>query len=88
MKPIISICIPTYNRSRHLSNCLNSIILNKNISNLNIQICVSDNCSTDDTEKVVRLAQREIDIEYQKNEENILRNYIRTLIDPLDSLPY
>ena len=66
MKPRISICIPTYNRSRHLSNCLNSIILNKNISNLNIQICVSDNCSTDDTEKVVRLAQREIDIEYQK----------------------
>ena len=81
MKPIISICIPTYNRSRHLSNCLNSIILNKNISNLNIQICVSDNCSTDDTEKVVRLAQREIDIEYQKNEENIgmSRNFLNVV---------
>jgi len=60
---------------------LNSIILNKNILNLNIQICVSDNCSTDDTEKVVRLAQSKIDIKYQKNKENIgmSRNFLNVV---------
>ena len=81
MRGKISICIPTYNRSKHLSNCLNSIILNKNILDLNIQICVSDNCSTDDTEKIVRLAQREINIQYQKNKENIgmSRNFLNVV---------
>ena len=56
----LSICIPTYNRSKHLKNCLNSIILNLNYRKEDVQICVSDNCSTDETESVVRHAQEEI----------------------------
>ncbi len=67
----ISICIPTFNRCGHLANCLNSIILNTNYSKKDVQICVSDNCSTDETEDVVRHAQEKIDIVYNKNNKNL-----------------
>jgi glycosyltransferase involved in cell wall biosynthesis len=67
----ISICIPTYNRAAHLRNCLHSIILNKSRSAIDFEICVSDNCSTDETEKIVRQAQASIDIQYQKNPYNL-----------------
>jgi len=81
MNPKLSICIPTYNRSKHLSNCLQSLILNKNIHSQEIQVCVSDNCSIDDTEMVVRHAQEKIDIVYHKNEENIgiPRNFLNVV---------
>ena len=67
----ISICIPTYNRAEHLTNCLQSIILNKSRSIIDYQVCVSDNCSTDETEAVVRRAQANIGIKYQKNHRNL-----------------
>lgn len=67
----ISICIPTYNRATHLANCLRSIISNKLKSSIDFQVCVSDNCSTDETERVVRSAQKEITIKYQKNQSNL-----------------
>ena len=67
----LSICIPTFNRCSHLSNCLNSIILNTNYNKKDVQICVSDNCSTDETEAVVRHAQEKIDIVYRKNKTNL-----------------
>ena len=35
------------------------------------QVCVSDNCSTDETERVVRSAQKEIAIKYLKNQSNL-----------------
>ena len=67
----LSICIPTYNRCNYLANCLHSIAANTNYSKEDIQICISDNCSTDETEVVVRHAQEKIDIVYSKNERNI-----------------
>lgn len=77
----ISICIPTFNRSKHLANCLNSIILNTNYSKKDVQICVSDNCSTDETEAVVRHAQNKIDILYRRNKKNlgIPRNFLNVI---------
>jgi glycosyltransferase involved in cell wall biosynthesis len=77
----ISICIPTYNRAEHLKNCLHSIILNPAIANDNIQICVSDNCSTDETEKVVRHAQNKIRIKYDKKIKNygMARNILKAV---------
>jgi len=67
----ISICIPTYNRAAHLTNCLQSIIVNNSRSEIDFQVCVSDNCSTDETEDVVRRAQASIAIKYQKNYRNL-----------------
>ena len=77
----LSICIPTYNRSTHLKNCLNSIILCDSKSKFNFEVCVSDNCSSDDTESVVRHAQSFIDIKYQKNSSNIgiPRNFLQVV---------
>lgn len=67
----ISICIPTYNRAAYLTNCLQSIILCKSRSTIDYQVCISDNCSTDETENVVRCAQANITIKYQKNNRNL-----------------
>lgn len=71
MNTKVSICIPTYNRATHLANCLQSIISNKSISKIDFQVCVSDNCSTDETEDVVRRAQENIIIKYRKNPKNL-----------------
>ena len=66
----ISICIPTYNRAKHLKNCLHSILLNSDLDLDNIQICVSDNCSTDETELIMVQSQDELNIKYTKNDKN------------------
>ena len=77
----LSICIPTYNRASHLTNCLKSIIRCKLNSDLKFQVCVSDNHSTDGTENVVRTAQSNIDIKYHKNTSNlgIPRNFLNVV---------
>ena len=67
----ISICIPTRNRAALLTNCLQSIIVNRLNSATDFEVCVSDNGSTDETELVVRRAQKIIDIKYSKNAENL-----------------
>ena len=66
----LSICIPTYNRCDHLNNCLNSICLN-NINSSNIEICISDNNSTDKTFDIVSQYKKKFNIKYNKNSENI-----------------
>lgn len=77
----LSICIPTYNRAGHLANCLNSIFLCNAQSEFKFQVCVSDNCSTDGTEEVVRQAQASLDIQYHKNSRNlgIPRNFLNVV---------
>jgi len=50
-KPLLSICIPTYNRAECLKESLKKMI--PVCSENNIQICVSDNASPDDTPKVM-----------------------------------
>lgn len=49
---LLSICIPTYNRSNYLKICLNSIMSQVDI-NSPIEIIVSDNCSTDNSLEVI-----------------------------------
>ncbi len=66
----LSICIPTYNRSEYLNNCLNSIFLN-NINLSEIDICISDNNSTDNTSEVVIAYENKLNIKYIKNTKNI-----------------
>lgn len=77
----VSVCIPTYNRAAHLTNCLQSIISAKSRTGIDFQVCVSDNCSTDETGEVVRRAQASIDIKYQKNPRNlgIPRNFLNVV---------
>ncbi len=53
-EPLLSICIPTYNRACNLWRTLNSITTQKGFLFTNfVEIVISDNCSTDGTEQVV-----------------------------------
>ncbi|OQA89893.1 MAG: Abequosyltransferase RfbV [Elusimicrobia bacterium ADurb.Bin231] len=66
-KPLVSICIPTFNNARYIKKTLLSL---SNQTYDNIEIVVCDNASTDNTEEVVK---KNCDgrISYHKNAENI-----------------
>lgn len=71
-KPLLSICIPTFNRSAYLKNSLNSIIGQKEFQKGYVEIVVSDNASTDDTQVIVKeYMSRYENIKYFKNIENV-----------------
>ena len=72
MKPLLSICIPTYNRAEYLMKSLESIV-NQDNFNEEVEVVISDNASTDDTEKVsMEFCQRYSNIKYFKNKENLM----------------
>ena len=67
---LLSICIPTFNRSKQLDNCLNSILIS-GFNNDNFEVCISDNNSHDDTKFTVDKYKDKLNINYSKNSENI-----------------
>ena len=77
----ISICIPTFNHAEYLQNCLESIVSNNIPPELKCQVCISDNCSTDNTEVVVKSYKDKLNIKYSKNKNNIgrTRNYLNVV---------
>lgn len=74
MKPLISVCIPTYNRSAVLSRTLDNLTQQ---SLDNIEIVVSDNCSSDDTWNILNNYRNLYpeNIKIYKNQENYGANY-------------
>lgn len=72
MTVTLSICIPTYNRSECLKDCLNSVLASVAGHERDIEIVISDNASTDDTASIIRSFQITYPwIRYHRNEENI-----------------
>jgi glycosyltransferase involved in cell wall biosynthesis len=70
---ILSICIPTYNRSKLLTEALDSIIISLNGFEDKVEIIVSDNASYDDTIDVVKKYQSKHNlIRYNRNTENVI----------------
>ncbi len=67
----LSICIPTYNRLKCLNNCLNSILIAKKNFDLNFEVCISDNCSDDEAENIVKPFCKDLDINFKKNDTNL-----------------
>jgi glycosyltransferase involved in cell wall biosynthesis len=68
--PLISICIPTFNRAEHLKRLLYSI--RAQVSVLTYEVRVRDNASTDKTEDVFReIADNSDNWHYKKNTENL-----------------
>lgn len=65
---LLSICIPTFNRSEVLDNTLNSLFSNSEFNSNQIEVIVSDNCSTDNTAQVVTKYPL---VKYYRNKENI-----------------
>lgn len=72
MSTLLSICIPTYNRSDFLKECLDSILQSAQGVERQIEIVISDNAGTDDTESMVLEMQKRFQcIRYNRNSENI-----------------
>lgn len=72
MTVTLSICIPTYNRSEYLRECLGSVLTSIAGHERDTEIVISDNASTDDTGDVVRAFQETHPwIRYHRNEQNI-----------------
>ena len=70
---ILSICIPTYNRSAYLKGCLESILRSAAGYKEKIEIIISDNASTDDTKtKGEELQNKYHFIKYHRNETNVI----------------
>ena len=71
-KPLVSICIPTYNRAEYLIKSINSIIKEKEFITGEVEIVISDNASTDRTRELVsKYTDRFINILYFRNHQNI-----------------
>ena len=60
-KPLLCICIPTYNRSKNIKRSLDSIVNQNEFLNRTVEIVISDNASADDTEEVVKPYLEEIE---------------------------
>ncbi|RWY50194.1 glycosyltransferase [Mucilaginibacter gilvus] len=75
--PKVSIIVPTYNRSVYLKETLNSILKQ---SFDDYEIIITDNCSPDDTEQVVK-SIADPRIVYSKNAQNLgsVNNYNKSL---------
>jgi len=66
--PILSICIPTYNRVANLEETINSIVNQRRFQETNdIEIVILDNGSTDNTNKVI--------IDFEKKHKEKIRWY-------------
>ena len=68
--PLLSICIPTYNRKKCLQQCIDSIVEQSVFSEL--EIVVSDNGSNDGTEEMMSgYVAKYPNIVYSRNPENL-----------------
>lgn len=69
---LVSICIPTFNRSKLLKQCIESLIKQKEFQEGLVEIIISDNASTDCTEEMGEAyAQKYSQIKYYRNQENL-----------------
>lgn len=71
-KPLLSICIPIYNRQKYLDRMLNRFLEDKELFEDTIHLYISDNCSEEDLESCCKkYADLGLKLEYDRNSENI-----------------
>ena len=68
--PLLSICIPVYNRNEHLNNCLNSIKISFENFSLDFEVCISDNFSDKDPLDIIENYRKYFKIKYNRNSFN------------------
>jgi glycosyltransferase involved in cell wall biosynthesis len=81
IQPLVTLCIPTYNRSQFLEKCLAQIVCQKGFDE-RTEVVILDNCSTDNTKEIVgKFSERYSNIKYFRNSENIgmERNILKVL---------
>ncbi|NUM80669.1 glycosyltransferase family 2 protein [bacterium] len=81
--PLLTIGIPTWNRSAMLRSMILSVTHQAETDGVTdlIEIVVSDNDSTDDTQAMVKSIATPVPIRYSKNSENVgaIKNVLKTL---------
>jgi glycosyltransferase involved in cell wall biosynthesis len=71
-KPLLSICIPTWNRGYCLVQVIDNIVNQSDFHSWKVELVISDNASTDNTETLVKSYQLKYkNIIYERNNENI-----------------
>ena len=77
----LSICIPTFNRSKYLENCLNSIFIAQKKNKLSFEVCVSDNNSDDKITHIIKKYNKKIKLVFNRNKKNIgvAKNIIKSV---------
>lgn len=77
---LLSICMPTYNRIDTLMVVLQKLVVDPDFDE-EVEIVISDNCSTDDTEvRIRKMASEYPNIKYYRNSENVKdRNFYLAL---------
>lgn len=75
-RPLLSICIPTYNRCLSLKYCLERLLNScKELEDF-VEIIISDNASDDGTEKIVTdLVVQNKNLKYFRNDQNLGFNF-------------
>ncbi|MEO6453694.1 MAG: glycosyltransferase family 2 protein [Ginsengibacter sp.] len=66
--PLVSVIITSYNREKYISETINSVLLQ---DYKNLEIVISDNASTDNTDLLIRKYLHDKKIKYFRNESNI-----------------
>lgn len=72
--PLLSICIPTYNRVSYLKELLDSIVCQFDDPEIynQVEVIISDNASEDNTTEIVAEYQKQYgNIRYSRNKENV-----------------
>lgn len=70
-RPLLSICIPTYNRASYLKGALEHLSSDPAFDD-RVEVVVSDNASSDDTEIIVKaFTEKYGNIKYFRNSENV-----------------
>ncbi len=72
-KPLLSICIPTYNRSFYLDLALKNLVPQVEKYSDICEIIISDNCSIDNTEEIAKsyLQNSNVNLVFNRNKENL-----------------
>ncbi len=72
-QPLVSICIPTFNRCNYLKESIESIICQPEFQNGEVEIVISDNASNDGTDLLGKeFESKYSNIHYYQNTENIV----------------
>lgn len=69
-QPLLTIGIPTYNRATYLDRCLNSIIVQLDDQDQEIELIIANNASTDHTTDIISKYLKKVKINYFENKVN------------------
>jgi glycosyltransferase involved in cell wall biosynthesis len=82
-QPLLSICVPTYNRADRLRVMLQALLPQIAEHSDRVELWISDNASTDETPRVIEEARRLGPLNYSRNDTNlgIIGNVIKLMTE-------